>query len=160
MSNRVGFGYDIHKIDYEANGDRALVLGGIVFEEFAPVIANSDGDVVIHAIIDAILGASCMGDIGEWFAEDSNDFKGIDSSILLKRVVDEVNVNNFKIENIDVTVVAQEPKLKDRKSEMKNNLSEIVKADVNIKATSPERVGSLGNKEAIACFALANLLKP
>ncbi len=159
MNSRVGFGYDVHRLDQAAIGLRDLVLGGVVFDGFAPVVANSDGDVVVHAVIDAILGGACMGDIGEWFAEDSDEYKGIDSLVLLKKIVTEVQAKGYRIINVDVTVVAQEPKLKDKKSDIRLKLSELLTADVNVKATSPERVGSLGNKEAIACFALANLSK-
>jgi 2-C-methyl-D-erythritol 2,4-cyclodiphosphate synthase len=159
MNTRIGFGYDIHRFDDSSTLNKKLVLGGIVFANEPSVVANSDGDVVIHAIIDALLGASCMGDIGDWFSEDSQEFKDIDSTLLLKKVLKEVRSLNFIVENVDLTVVAQEPKLKKTKSDIKAKLEDIIEADVNVKATSPEKVGALGNKEAIACFALVNLSK-
>jgi 2-C-methyl-D-erythritol 2,4-cyclodiphosphate synthase len=153
---RVGHGFDAHRL---GPGLR-LVLGGVEIEHDHGLIAHSDGDVLIHALCDAILGAASMGDIGQHFPDSSDDFKGIDSRILLRQVVYMIRYGDRSILNADMTIIAQAPKLAPYLDEMRANIAEdmlIPETQVNIKATTTEGMGYTGRGEGIAAHAVVLL---
>jgi len=158
MKNRSGIGYDIHRL---VDG-RKLLLGGIEIPYIMGLLGHSDADVLLHAISDALLGALALGDIGEHFPDTDPKYQGADSGKLLKLVKALVDKNNYKINNLDAIVIAQEPKLLPFKKQIKDNICKLLdlKDDaVNIKAKTNEGLGAIGNKEAIACYAVVNLSK-
>lgn len=149
---RVGFGYDVHRL---VEG-RELWLGGIKLEHTLGLLGHSDADVLIHALCDALLGAANMRDIGYHFPDTSNDFKGIDSKILLKRTVDLIAAKGYRLGNADITVAAERPKLNPHIEEMKACLAGVMCCDVDdisIKATTTEKLGFTGRQEGIAAYA-------
>lgn len=150
---RIGFGYDVHKLVE----NRALVLGGIKIEHHLGLLGHSDADVLIHSLMDALLGASALGDIGKLFPDNDDSYKDINSLLLLEKVINLIRENNYCIVNADITVVAQEPKLAPYILSMRQKLSEIMKVDINqisIKATTEEGLGFTGKKEGIASYAV------
>ncbi len=152
----VGNGFDVHEFEK----DKVMVLGGVKIREDFGFKAHSDGDVVIHALIDSILGAIGAGDIGEFFPDDDARFKDIDSKELLKNVYRLVTNVGYEIINCDITIMAQTPKLRDFKSKMSSVLAEILHVEpvfVNIKATTTENLGFIGRKEGIAVNATSAL---
>ena len=153
---RIGTGYDVHEL---VEG-RRLVLGGIEIHFEKGLLGHSDADVLIHAIMDSILGALALGDIGLLFPDTDMKYKDIDSKILLKRVVEVMKENNFQIGNVDVVVMAQRPKLRPYIDEMRSVISEILLTDVknvSIKATTTEKLGFVGREEGIAAHAVVIL---
>ena len=151
-----GTGFDVHAFDSKGE----MFLGGIKIESEFGFIAHSDGDVAIHALIDALLGASGMGDIGMMFPDNNNAYKGIDSKELLKRVVLKIYNFGFVIVNVDLTIAAQKPKIGKYKLLMRKALAEILSIDssrVNIKATTTEKLGFIGRGEGVGVIANANL---
>ena len=151
-----GTGFDVHAFD--TKGD--MYLGGVLIESDYGFKAHSDGDVAIHALIDALLGASGMGDIGEMFPDSDNLYKGIDSKELLNRVVTKIYNFGFIIVNVDITIAAQKPKISKYKREMRRVLASLLKLDdsrVNIKATTTEKLGFIGRGEGVGVIANANL---
>ena len=153
---RVGQGFDAHAFK---RGVR-LVLGGVEIPHASGLEAHSDGDVVLHALCDALLGAAGLGDIGRHFPPDDSAYENIDSRILLRRVVDLVVGNGFRIVNADITIVAQEPRMAPHTAAMRENIRTDLNLDpsrVNIKATTTERMGFTGRGEGIAVFAVALL---
>ena len=155
---RIGHGYDVHAL---ADGLR-LVLGGVEIEHSKGCVAHSDGDVVIHAICDALLGALALGDIGKLFPDTSMEFKGIDSKILLRRVCDVVEQKGYKISNIDCTIAMQRPKLRPHIDTMRQTLADVMGLDVDrvsVKATTTERLGFEGREEGVSTHAVALLIK-
>ena len=149
---RVGVGYDIHQL----KNNNKLILGGVLIPHYKGTVAHSDGDVVIHAICDALLGAAGLGDIGHFFPDDDDSFKDIDSTVLLKKVFKMIQQNSFFVVNIDVSIVLEVPKLKNYLLEMKLQISKCVNIsvnDVNIKATTSEKLGFIGREEGVACYA-------
>ena len=151
---RIGHGYDAHRF---APGPK-LVLGGVAIEFDRGLAAHSDGDVVVHALCDALLGAAGLGDIGRHFPETSPEFAGIDSRILLRRVVALLGDRGFGVVNADVTVVAQAPRLAPHLGEMRARLASdlgIAAGEVNVKATTTEGMGFCGRGEGIATHAVA-----
>lgn len=154
MKIKVGMGYDVHQF---AEG-RELWLGGIRIPHTHGLLGHSDADVLIHAICDALLGAAGLRDIGYHFPDTSAEFAGIDSKILLSRVVASLKERGWHVGNIDATVCAQAPKLNPHIPAMQKTLAEVLQidtADVNIKATTTERLGFVGRKEGIAAYAVA-----
>ena len=152
MNYRIGFGYDVHQL---VSG-RDFWLGGIKIPFEKGGLGHSDADVLIHVICDALLGASNLGDIGKHFPDNSNEFKDIDSKILLKNVMELIRKNNFEIVNIDSTVCLQLPKLAPFIDTMKLELSNCMGIDVNdisIKATTTERLGFVGKEKGISAYA-------
>ena len=150
---RVGMGYDVHQLV----PDRELWLGGIKIPFERGLLGHSDADVLIHAICDALLGAAGMRDIGYHFPDNTEEFHGIDSKILLRRTIDLIATRGWHVGNIDATVCAQRPKLKDYISEMERTLAEVmgVEADcVSVKATTTEHLGFVGREEGIAAYAV------
>lgn len=155
---RIGHGYDVHAL---ADGLR-LVLGGVEIEHSKGCVAHSDGDVAIHAICDALLGALALGDIGKLFPDTSMEFKGIDSKILLRRVCDVVEQKGYKISNIDCTIAMQRPKLRLHIDTMRQTLADVMGVDidrVSVKATTTERLGFEGREEGVSTHAVALLIK-
>lgn len=153
---RIGTGYDVHEL---VEG-RRLVLGGIEIPFEKGLLGHSDADVLIHAIMDSILGALALGDIGLLFPDTDMKYKDIDSKILLKKVVEVMKDNNFQIGNVDVVVMAQRPKLRPYIDEMRSVISEILLTDVknvSIKATTTEKLGFVGREEGIAAQAVVIL---
>lgn len=153
---RIGTGYDVHEL---VEG-RRLVLGGIEIPFEKGLLGHSDADVLIHAIMDSILGALALGDIGLLFPDTDMKYKDIDSKILLKRVVEVMKENSFQIGNVDAVVMAQRPKLRPYIDEMRSVISEILLTDVknvSIKATTTEKLGFVGREEGIAAHAVVIL---
>jgi len=156
MSLRVGHGYDVHA--FEA-GDH-LVLGGVRIPHGKAFAAHSDGDVLIHALCDALLGAAALGDIGRHFPDSDAQYKGIDSRLLLRHVVELLKRHGWRTSNVDTTIVAQAPKLAPHIEAMRVNLASdlgIAPEQVNVKATTTERLGFAGREEGIAAHAVALL---
>ena len=152
----VGFGYDIHRLAF----GEELILGGIKIPSELGTVAHSDGDVLVHAIIDALLGASSLGDIGEYFPDNDIKYKDINSCSLLREVKLMIDNKNLQIVNIDTTIVLERPKLLAFKQEIKKNLASILELQenqVSIKATTNEKLGELGNNEGIVVFAICEL---
>jgi 2-C-methyl-D-erythritol 2,4-cyclodiphosphate synthase len=158
MKIRVGFGYDVHKLEFGYQ----LWLGGIRIEHNKGSVGHSDGDVLIHAICDAMLGAANLRDIGIHFPDTDKSLKGIDSKILLKKTLEIIGSKGFKIENIDTTICLQKPKIKDLVPEMQKVLCEVLEIsteDLSIKATTTENLGFVGREEGIAAYAVVLLSK-
>jgi len=158
MKIRTGIGYDVHKL---AEG-RPLTLGGIEIRHTKGSLGHSDGDVLIHAVCDALLGAANLRDIGFHFPDTSEKYKGIDSKILLKNVMKLVREKGFEIGNIDSTIVLQKPKIKDYIPEMKKILAETMQIsdeDISVKATTTEKLGFAGREEGIAAYATVLIVK-
>ena len=157
MDIRVGCGYDVHAL---GDGLR-LVLCGVEVPHTKGCIAHSDGDVAIHAICDALLGALALGDIGKLFPDTDAKYKGIDSTILLKEVVDIISAKDYNISNIDCTIAMQRPKLRPHIDAMRARLSEVVGIDIeriSVKATTTERLGFEGREEGVSATAVVLLI--
>ena len=153
---RIGHGYDVHRL---VEG-RKLILGGVEISHRLGLDGHSDADVLVHAIMDALLGAAALGDIGGMFPDTDNAYLGIDSMILLSRVLNAITEKGYKIENIDATILAQKPKLAPHIPGMKARISEVLQLDpdqVNIKATTEEHLGFTGKEEGIAAHAVCLL---
>ncbi len=151
-----GIGYDIHRLVE----NRKLVLGGVEFDYPLGLLGHSDADVVLHAVCDALLGAAALGDIGEHFPDTDQQWKGVSSKSLLLKVSDLVKARQCRVNNVDVMILAQKPKIGERKAEMKKNIAACLGIDanrVNIKATTMEGVDAVGRGEAIAAQAIASL---
>jgi 2-C-methyl-D-erythritol 2,4-cyclodiphosphate synthase len=158
MDIRIGHGYDVHAL---GDGLR-LVLCGVELEHYKGCIAHSDGDVAIHAICDAMLGALALGDIGKLFPDSDAKYKGIDSTLLLKDVVDIVMSKGYSISNIDCTIAMQRPKLRPYIDRMRETLSKVVGIDVeriSVKATTTEHLGFEGREEGVSATAVTLLIK-
>ena len=153
---RVGMGYDVHKLVEE----RELILGGVNIPHTLGLLGHSDADVLLHAIMDALLGAAALGDIGKHFPDTDEKYKGISSLKLLEHVGKLIEQEGYVIENIDATVIAQKPKLRPYIEEMEENIAKtlhIEKKQINVKATTEERLGFTGREEGIAAQAICSL---
>jgi len=153
---RIGHGYDVHRL---VEG-RDLILGGVKIEFELGLLGHSDADVLLHAVSDALLGAAGLGDIGRHFPDTDPAYKGADSRVLLRHVVKLVNEKGFAISNVDVTMIAQKPKLKDHIPQMVKNIAEdlgIGEDRVNVKATTEEKLGFTGSMEGLRCHAVCLL---
>lgn len=158
MSYRIGLGYDVHKL---AEGEK-LWLGGILIPHNKGLIAHSDGDVLLHAICDALLGAAKLRDIGYHFPDTLSEFKNIDSKILLSRTYRLVTDKGFRLVNLDATISAQQPQLKGYIPEMEITIARVLNIDtdaVNIKATTTEKLGLEGREEGISAQAVVLIEK-
>ncbi|HNW39127.1 MAG TPA: 2-C-methyl-D-erythritol 2,4-cyclodiphosphate synthase [Candidatus Omnitrophota bacterium] len=158
MRYKIGIGYDIHRL---VEG-RKLLLGAVEIPYSKGLLGHSDGDALIHALCDAILGALAFGDIGEHFPDTDPKYKDIASSQLLTMVKEFLDDSGYKINNLDVIIIAQEPKLLLYKKQMRENICELlgIRRDLlNIKAKTNEGLGELGRCEAIACYVTASLIK-
>ena len=150
---RLGHGYDVHKLV----SDRKLILGGVEIPCNLGLLGHSDADVLIHAIMDSLLGAACLGDIGIHFPDNDEKYKGISSLKLLKNVCDMLREKNYEIQNIDSTIIAQKPKLSPYIFDMRKNISNACGIDIgkiNVKATTEEGLGFTGNLEGISVHAV------
>jgi 2-C-methyl-D-erythritol 2,4-cyclodiphosphate synthase len=150
---RIGFGYDVHQLIV----DRKLILGGVEIPFHKGLWGHSDADVLIHAIIDAILGAMAKGDIGTLFPDNDNQFKDIDSRILLRKVAGILHAENYQICNIDSTVCAESPKLKPYIINMRENIAFDLNCDISqisVKATTEEEIGLTANEKGISAKAV------
>ena len=154
---RVGFGYDAHRL----GEGRSLILGGVKIPHHLGLIGHSDADVLTHAVIDAILGALAKGDIGWHFPDSDPGYKDIDSLLMLKKVMEWVNEDGFRINQVDTTIVAEKPKLATALTTMKQRLSEalaIQMHQINLKATTTEGMGFCGRQEGIEAYAVVSLV--
>ncbi len=155
---RIGHGYDLHAL---APG-RRLVLGGVEIPHSHGPLAHSDGDALLHALADALLGAAALGDIGEHFPDTDPAFAGADSRVLLRRVVALVRAAGYAVANVDATVLAQQPKLAPHRDAMRANIAAdlgIARDAVSVKATTTEQLGPVGRGEAIAAHAVCLLMR-
>lgn len=155
---RIGFGYDVHRL---IEG-RPLILGGVDVPHSAGLDGHSDADVLTHAVIDAIIGALGAGDIGQHFPDTDPSYKGISSLLLLQMTRDLMQGEGFQLNNLDATVVAQEPRLAPHLEGMRKHFADILSAPldrINIKATTSERLGFCGKKEGMEAFAVVTLAK-
>ncbi len=151
---RIGHGYDVHAL---ADG-LPLVLGGVRINHAKGCVAHSDGDVLVHALCDALLGASALGDIGLHFPDTSDEYKGADSMILLAKVVDLLDAKSYGIVNVDCTLVMQKPKLRPYIDDMRASIAAVLKIPtdrVSVKATTEERLGFTGREEGVSAHAVA-----
>ncbi len=158
MSLRIGHGYDVHAL---AKGE-SLWLGGIQIEHEKGTVAHSDGDVLIHAMCDAMLGALALGDIGKHFPDTDNKYKNVDSKILLKECNNLIKQKGYIIANIDSTICAQRPKLRSYIDNMREMMSEILLINIeqiSVKATTTEKLGFVGREEGISAYAVILLQK-
>ena len=153
---RIGHGYDVHRL---VEG-RDLILGGVKIDFELGLLGHSDADVLLHAVSDALLGAAGLGDIGRHFPDTDPQYKGADSRVLLRHVVKLVGENGYRISNVDVTMIAQKPKLKDHIPQMVKNIAadlQIPENRVNVKATTEEKLGFTGTMEGLRCHAVCLL---
>ena len=158
MEIRIGNGYDIHRL----TPDRPLILGGITIPHRLGLLGHSDADVLTHAIMDAMLGALSLGDIGHYFPPSDPQWQGADSLVLLAQVQQLINDQGWSINNIDSTIVAEQPKLKPHLKAMRDRLGEILHLTsdrISIKATTNEKLGPVGREEGICAYAVVLLSK-
>ena len=158
MNIRIGNGYDIHQL----TEGRPLILGGINIPHKLGLLGHSDADVLTHSIMDALLGALSLGDIGHYFPPSDPKWKGADSMVLLEQVLKIIQSQGWKIGNIDSTIVAEQPKLKPHLKSMRSALAEILTIEIDqisIKATTNERLGPTGREEGICAYAVVLLVK-
>jgi 2-C-methyl-D-erythritol 2,4-cyclodiphosphate synthase len=153
VTSRVGLGFDIHRFADEPG--RMLVLGGVPFPGEVALAGHSDADVVAHAAADALLGAAGLGDIGTHFPDTDPALAGADSVELLRRVGQMVRAEGWKVANVDCSVVAERPRLADRRDDMQARLTEALGAPVTVKGRRAEGLGAIGRVEGIACYAVA-----
>ncbi len=154
----VGIGFDVHRLVPK----RKLYLAGLRVKSNVGTLGHSDGDPVLHSVTDAILGACKMGDIGQMFSDKSKKFKNIRSTILLKKVIKQIKLKNYFINNIDINIIAQTPKIKSYKNKMINNIAklcEISGDQINIKGKTTEKLGVIGKEKAIACEVICSVIK-
>lgn len=154
---RIGHGFDVHKF----GGEGPLIIGGVRISYEFGLIAHSDGDVVLHAVTDALLGAAALGDIGKLFPDTDMAYKGADSRELLREAYRRIRAKGYRLGNLDVTIIAQAPKMAPHIPQMRVFLAEDLECavnDVNVKATTTEQLGFVGRKEGIACEAVALLV--
>lgn len=153
---RIGHGYDVHRL-VEC---RDLILGGVTIPYEKGLLGHSDADVLTHAVMDALLGAAGLGDIGKLFPDTDMTYKGISSMVLLKTVGERIREKGYRVGNIDVTMIAQKPKLKDYIPQMVHNIAAVLEIDdsrVNVKATTEEHLGFTGDGSGMACHAVCLL---
>ena len=156
MLQRIGSGFDVHR--YEEG--RPMVLGGVTIPYGKGLKGHSDADVVLHAVMDSMLGAAGMGDIGEHFPDADDRYKGISSMELLRRVAEMIAGAGYTVGNIDVTVICEEPKIGPHKQAMKDAVRSVLgDVDINIKGTTTEGLGYTGRKEGIACHSICLLTR-
>ncbi len=155
---RIGHGYDVHRL----TEGRALIIGGVNIPFELGLDGHSDADVLVHAVMDALLGAAALGDIGGLFPDTDPAYKGADSMKLLERVVSVLQEKGYKVGNIDATLIAQKPKIKPYLFEMRENIANVCMVDidaVNVKATTEEKLGFTGNMEGMSAHAVCIIEK-
>lgn len=158
MKIKTGIGFDVHKF----KDGKEFFLGGVKIDHYKSCIAHSDGDVLLHSICDALLGAAALRDIGYHFPDNSDDFKNIDSKILLKKTVELVREKGYEISNIDSVICLERPKIKDIIPEMRKVVAEVMGLDmddVSIKATTTEKLGFEGREEGISAYATVLIIR-
>jgi 2-C-methyl-D-erythritol 2,4-cyclodiphosphate synthase len=155
MTSRVGLGFDVH--GFSSDPGRPLVLGGVAIEGATGLAGHSDGDVVAHALADAMLGAAALGDIGQHFPDTDPTWSGADSVAILGRVAAMVHAAGWRLVNADCTVVLETPMLAPYRTRLQDRLSGVLEAPVNVKAKRAEGLGALGRAEGIACLAVTLL---
>tara|TARA_B100000427_G_C15404753_1_gene549296 strand:- start:372 stop:854 length:483 start_codon:yes stop_codon:yes gene_type:complete len=153
MTNlRIGTGYDVHQL----KNNLPLLLGGIEVSHNKGIVAHSDGDIIFHALSDALLGAAALGDIGHFFPDTDPAFKNMDSSVILSSVLSELSKLSYQIVNADITIVLERPKLQPHIPAIKKSVAKYLKTQlnqVNIKATTSEKMGFVGKEEGVVCYA-------
>ena len=155
---RVGLGYDVHKLVE----DRDLILGGVTVPHSLGLLGHSDADVLTHAIMDALLGAAALGDIGKHFPDTDPEYKGADSMKLMAHVRDLIEEKGYVIVNVDATIIAQRPKLRPYIDQMEENIAKVLRVErdqINVKATTNEKLGEIGRNEAIQAHSVILLRK-
>ena len=155
---RVGLGFDTHQLI----PGKSIKLGGIDIPSNKTIKAHSDGDIIYHACADAIYGALAIGDIGEHFSDTNKSNKDIDSAIILRHSIEQTKNMNFYINNIDITIILESPKISNYKKDIINNLSEILKTNVeniSLKASTSEKLGFIGKNLGLTCYCIVSLLK-
>ncbi len=158
MSFRIGFGVDFHQLV----SDRELWIGGVKIPHTKGALGHSDADVLLHAICDAMLGAACLGDIGVHFPDTAEEFKNIDSQILLQKSFDLISAEGYKIINIDTTICLEAPKVKPYVQQMQKAIADVLNlkvSEVSIKATTTEKMGFIGREDGLAAYATILLEK-
>ena len=153
---RIGHGYDVHRL----TEGRELILGGVKIDYEKGLLGHSDADVLLHAVSDALLGAAGLGDIGRHFPDTDPKYKGADSLELLRQVAGKIAAAGYRVGNVDVTMIAQRPKLKDFIPRMETNIASALNVDpgrINVKATTEERLGFTGSGEGMSCHAVCLL---
>jgi 2-C-methyl-D-erythritol 2,4-cyclodiphosphate synthase len=158
MNFRIGIGYDVHRLEEGL----PFVLGGVSLSHSRGPVGHSDGDVLIHAICDAMLGALALGDIGTHFPDTDKEFKNIDSKILLKKTISMIRFQGYEISNMDTTVCLQKPKISEHIPEMIKTLSAVLGTDhhqLSVKATTTEKLGFVGNESGVSAYAVVLLEK-
>lgn len=154
---RVGMGYDVHKLVE----NRKLIIGGVDIPHEKGLLGHSDADVLLHAIMDAMLGAAALGDIGKHFPDTEEAYRGADSRRLLREVKKLIEAEGYQVGNLDATIVAQAPKMRPFIAQMEENIAEdlqIEKSRINVKATTEEGLGFTGSREGISSFAICMLV--
>lgn len=155
---RIGHGFDVHKF----GGDGPIIIGGVSIDYEQGLVAHSDGDVLLHALCDALLGAAALGDIGKHFPDTDDAYAGADSRVLLRHVINVVKQKGYKLSNADMTIVAQAPKMAAHIQTMRDIIAkdcDVEMDDINVKATTTEKLGYTGRKEGIAAHAVVLLEK-
>ncbi|WP_460280167.1 2-C-methyl-D-erythritol 2,4-cyclodiphosphate synthase [Clostridium sp. CTA-5] len=155
---RIGLGYDVHKLVE----NRKLILGGVEIPYEKGLLGHSDADVLLHAIMDSLLGACALGDIGKHFPDTDSKFRGISSIKLLEEVRNLISIKDYNINNIDATIIAQKPKMSPYIDSMKENIANALKIDIdniNIKATTEEGLGFTGNELGISAQSISSVIK-
>ena len=155
---KYGIGFDVHRLIPK----KKLYLGGIKIPSKFGTLGHSDGDPVLHAVTDSILGACKMGDIGEKFSDKNKKYKNIRSTVLLKKIIDQIKLKNYSINNIDINIIAQKPKISKYKNKMIRSISklcEISSGQINIKGKTTEKLGLIGKEKAIACEVITSVIK-
>jgi len=150
---RIGHGYDVHRL----TENRKLILGGVEIPYLYGLLGHSDADVLVHAVMDALLGAVGLPDIGNLFPDKDPAYEGISSMKLLERVMERIRAEGYRVVNVDSTILAQKPKMAPHIPQMKKNMSGLIGAPVNVKATTEEGLGFTGSGEGIAAHAVALL---
>lgn len=155
---RIGHGFDVHKF----GGEGPITVGGVKIEYGQGLLAHSDGDVLLHALCDALLGAAAMGDIGKHFPDTDDDYAGVDSRVLLRHVIKVIGEQGYVVGNADMTIVAQAPKMAPHIQAMREIIAQDCNCaleDINVKATTTEKLGYTGRKEGIAAHAVVLLAR-
>ncbi|MEQ9115895.1 MAG: 2-C-methyl-D-erythritol 2,4-cyclodiphosphate synthase [Rickettsiales bacterium] len=156
MKIKVGIGYDVHRFSTQGE-DLHVVLGGCKISSNRSIIAHSDGDLVLHALTDALLGSIAAGDIGSYFPPSDPKWKGANSETFVKHALKLLKDKNGKLSNVDITIIGEHPKINPHRNEIQKSLAKIVELDVedvSVKATTVEKLGSIGREEGIACQAI------
>lgn len=155
---RIGIGFDVHRLE----AGKKLILGGVEIPHACGLVGHSDADVVIHAVCDALLGAAGLGDIGQYYPDSNKEIAGIDSRIILQQIIEMLTNHGYRIGNVDVTIVAEKPKLAPYRDQMRIHLAEdmrVTREQVNIKAKTTEGLGYTGREEGIAAHAVVLLVQ-